>query len=75
METISEFSPIGEDEMVKARGMLKYILNYVVVGRLEDIKDALPASERNRVKGKGELITAAKTPERLLAYALTVNGL
>ncbi|KAL5379352.1 hypothetical protein PMIN06_012144 [Paraphaeosphaeria minitans] len=47
MEMIFEFSLRGEEDIVKARGILKNILKY-----------ALPAFEKRGVKGKGPTIRA-----------------
>ena len=58
METIIEFSLRVENEIVKARGILKNILNYALGGRLENIKNTLPAFEKSRIKGKGPTIRA-----------------
>jgi hypothetical protein len=58
MEMIFEFSLREEDEIVKARGILKNILKYALGGRLENIKNALPAFEKSRGKGKGPTIRA-----------------
>jgi hypothetical protein len=53
MEMIFEFSLREEDRIVKARGILKNILNYATGNRLDNIKNALPAFEKSRVKGRG----------------------
>jgi hypothetical protein len=58
MEMIFEFSLRDEDEIVKARGILKNILNYALGSRLENIKNALPAFEKSRVKGEGPTVRA-----------------
>jgi hypothetical protein len=58
MEMVFEFSLRVENEIGKARGILKNILNYALGGRLENIKNALPAFEKSRVKGKGPTIRA-----------------
>jgi hypothetical protein len=58
MEMIFEFSLREEDDIVKARGILKNILNYALGDRLGNIKNALPAFEKSRVKGKGPTIRA-----------------
>ncbi|KAF1347372.1 hypothetical protein EJ07DRAFT_142720 [Lizonia empirigonia] len=58
MEMIFEFSLREEDKIVEARGILKNILNYALGDRLKNLKNALPAFEKSRVKGKGPTIRA-----------------
>jgi hypothetical protein len=58
MEMLFEFSLREEDEIVKARGILKNVLNYALGGRLENIKNALPAFEKSRVQGRGPTVRA-----------------
>jgi hypothetical protein len=55
---VFEFSLRVENKIIKARGILKNILNYALRGRLENIKNALPAFKKSRVKGKGPTIRA-----------------
>jgi hypothetical protein len=58
MEMIFEFSLREEDKIVEARGILKNILNYALGDRLKNLKNALPAFEKSRVKGKGPTVRA-----------------
>jgi hypothetical protein len=58
MEMIFEFSLRAEDKIVEARGILKNILNYALGDRLKNLKNALPAFKKSRVKGKGPTVRA-----------------
>lgn len=58
MEMIFEFSLKEEDKIVEAKGILKNTLTYSLGDRLKNLKNALPAYEKSRVKGKGLTVRA-----------------
>ncbi|KAF1998830.1 hypothetical protein P154DRAFT_564388 [Amniculicola lignicola CBS 123094] len=65
MEMIYEFSLRKENEIVEGRGILKNILSHALGDRLVKIKDALPAFEKSRVRGKGPTVRAGMSTSTL----------
>jgi hypothetical protein len=59
-----------EDKIVEARGILKNILNYALRDRLKNLKNALLAFKKSRVKGKRPTVRAGISIVALLEARL-----